>query len=514
MLYVDHITKPGSDQVNSMTIMERSYVKYIHKPLDDTGDQIRLMKLLPDLDEAGQIQCELKQFNLSEAPPYDALSYEWGSSKSLRDVSIEGASLSIRRNLWLFLDTFRRRVDEDISRFLWIDQLCIDQANTPERNDQVKLMGHIYSTAATVKVWLGPSDGVRMIVIEAMVKREHCCILSDAHCKLDVDQRVFNFGEDDIISMLNQSACDACAYVIETSWAFPDAEQRQSRKDISQLSYWSRLWVVQEIMLAKDVTFYLGALRCPRAVVRRYIDMFDRVTPGSSSDYYLLSLLGPHECFSEMSLYELLTRFEYFELVCTDPRDLVFGLMGMVSVADKIPIDYGIPASRLCGLVFEKLIMSGKCGETDELFLPGYARSLANRLGWPCCWQVWLDLPTPRERSNRSIRRIFQILDTLDKHGLGRGRWSFNEIMAISLVATDLHGIRLIAGTGSEPIHYIDRNFIARLNSMSTFDLPSLLEQTSRCAYYLTKYHGNVVWTDMIKPNWHPRIRSKVCQCT
>jgi hypothetical protein len=37
---------------------------------------------------------------------------------------------------------------------MWIDQLCINQEDTPERNDQVSIMGKIYRGAAQVIVWL------------------------------------------------------------------------------------------------------------------------------------------------------------------------------------------------------------------------------------------------------------------------------------------------------------------------------------------------------------------------
>jgi hypothetical protein len=40
---------------------------------------------------------------------------------------------------------------------MWIDQLCINQEDTPERNDQVSIMGKIYRGAAQVIIWLDQS---------------------------------------------------------------------------------------------------------------------------------------------------------------------------------------------------------------------------------------------------------------------------------------------------------------------------------------------------------------------
>jgi hypothetical protein len=44
----------------------------------------------------------------------------------------------------------------DTDRALWMDALCINQEDVIERNQQVYLMGSIYSQAREVLVWLGP----------------------------------------------------------------------------------------------------------------------------------------------------------------------------------------------------------------------------------------------------------------------------------------------------------------------------------------------------------------------
>jgi hypothetical protein len=46
-----------------------------------------------------------------------------------------------------------------VGRLLWIDAICIDQTEEAEqeRNQQLQIMGHIYSQAVKVIIWLGPS---------------------------------------------------------------------------------------------------------------------------------------------------------------------------------------------------------------------------------------------------------------------------------------------------------------------------------------------------------------------
>lgn len=49
---------------------------YVHEPLADDKDQIRLMRLLPGSD-GEVVQGVLETFDLDNAPEYKALSYMW-----------------------------------------------------------------------------------------------------------------------------------------------------------------------------------------------------------------------------------------------------------------------------------------------------------------------------------------------------------------------------------------------------------------------------------------------------
>jgi hypothetical protein len=62
----------------------------------------------------------------------------------------------IRSNLCWALRFLR---DPANVRVLWADALCINQDDLEERNQQVSLMGFIFGRAQTVLVWLGTSTG-------------------------------------------------------------------------------------------------------------------------------------------------------------------------------------------------------------------------------------------------------------------------------------------------------------------------------------------------------------------
>jgi Heterokaryon incompatibility protein (HET) len=51
------------------------------------------------------------------------------------------------------------------NRILWIDAICINQADLCERSQQVLHMCAIYSQASTVIVWLGPEDESSAVAI-------------------------------------------------------------------------------------------------------------------------------------------------------------------------------------------------------------------------------------------------------------------------------------------------------------------------------------------------------------
>ncbi|OAG05428.1 uncharacterized protein CC84DRAFT_1050147, partial [Paraphaeosphaeria sporulosa] len=97
------------------------------------------------------IKCSLKVVSLSACPSYEALSYRWGSNRQLETVQLDGHDFDVTPNLAAALRKFRKRKN----RLLWIDQLCVNQTDMDERNEQVPVMGQIYSQARKVLVWLG-----------------------------------------------------------------------------------------------------------------------------------------------------------------------------------------------------------------------------------------------------------------------------------------------------------------------------------------------------------------------
>ncbi|KAF3051840.1 hypothetical protein E8E11_008344 [Didymella keratinophila] len=150
-----------------MSEVDDLYGKLLSRP-----PSIRLLEVLPATDPSHGISCKLRRYALEYTPAYKALSYAW---KEHRGVQQAGGELDARRegrieitnvptprnsfpvSLSLVLAIKRQRSTRN-SVFLWIDAICINQADDNERTDQVTLMGIIYQRASEVIIWLGERE--------------------------------------------------------------------------------------------------------------------------------------------------------------------------------------------------------------------------------------------------------------------------------------------------------------------------------------------------------------------
>jgi hypothetical protein len=108
---------------------------------------IRLLEVQPAIDPSDGIDCELRAWTLGSAPSYKALSCAWKEHQGVdqadeqQGVQREGrlgianappaqSSLTVSPSLALAIRRQRRKYH---SIFLWIDAVCINQADDDER---------------------------------------------------------------------------------------------------------------------------------------------------------------------------------------------------------------------------------------------------------------------------------------------------------------------------------------------------------------------------------------------
>lgn len=111
----------------------------------------RLLILEPGRDQDPLVG-HLATLDLDQPVPYEAISYTWGKEGVLDRITLDDKRLDLTPNLGTALRRMRR---ENMSRAIWVDQICINQKDTVERGSQVNLMNTIYRKAAKVLVWLG-----------------------------------------------------------------------------------------------------------------------------------------------------------------------------------------------------------------------------------------------------------------------------------------------------------------------------------------------------------------------
>jgi hypothetical protein len=137
----------------------------------------------------------------------------------------------VRKNLFDALLALRNSTS---ARTMWVDVICIDQANTKEQNEQVVLMGQIYSSASRVIVWLGVADEETGRLLELVNTIGGMLLLDKDH---------------DVRSAKNSVAR------LSSSLDLPAALARLGAR-----FWWSRRWRIQEVLIAVRLTFQVGGL--------------------------------------------------------------------------------------------------------------------------------------------------------------------------------------------------------------------------------------------------------------
>ena len=205
------------------------YPDYKYEALN-APDQIRLVQLRPTF--LGGIQCEIIQVGLHDAPPYDAVSYTWGDPTKKFHLKLQdGQYLLITSSVH---DILRERASIFRTRNLWIDSICINQGDTPEKTSQVLLMQQIYARGSRTVVCLGDSSdaGVAVDFLYEMYFRLLCLIAEEGDLAIRKDMDT------------------------------PSPKWTAVRRLLYH-AYWSRVWIIQEVAVAKVVHIIYGG---------RYID--------------------------------------------------------------------------------------------------------------------------------------------------------------------------------------------------------------------------------------------------
>ncbi|KAI0886325.1 HET-domain-containing protein [Annulohypoxylon maeteangense] len=321
-------------------------------PIINSQTQARLMRLSPNRTKNRRLQYRLEVFDLSSfsSIEYTALSYTWGRAVSvdeLYEILIDDQPFFVRRNLYNFLAT---AAGKETSGLFFVDAICINQLNSAERQHQVQQMTRIYRNANNVISWLGVPETVQ-----------------------DLDS----------VRILAQT---------RGRW---DGFQY-----ISYHPYWSRVWILQEVLLAQrvevwcwyftfpldlfagidssKVNYHISQVRLssdgrPQTVVdaisrscspaeriithrtrhvfRPIVDPLAQGTAVGTLEEMIKALAYPYMATEtyQSSIPDLIHQVvrKFGMLQCSDPRDKLYGFLGILkdNSRAKVNPDYTMPIS-------------------------------------------------------------------------------------------------------------------------------------------------------------------------
>jgi hypothetical protein len=349
---------------------------YLYMPLNSHRQEIRLLRVLPATNNDEPISCVLEHASLQDLPCYTALSYCWGDPRNKKTIFVSTSVIETTDNLASALWYIRKHLAsgsliDDLPQLFWIDAICINQADLAERNHQIGMMQTLYSSAAYVLSWLGCGDDLiprAFDFIRQTVKAAHWSTRASANerQRLDSGPRVGSSVTEDSI-MVETIVDPRMLFLLSRS---------ESVIDFFSLAYWHRVWVVQEIVLTRperniivfgdevmsfcDVQVFRNtwlAFLKELQLNREWESALSRALDWDlASDSWTQYLQRMEESLVVWSYYDfmrgqrdlLASQESLFYIIlataykATDPRDSVFGLLGVISAPKLIP-DYMQP---------------------------------------------------------------------------------------------------------------------------------------------------------------------------
>ncbi|KAF7525633.1 hypothetical protein G7054_g11005 [Neopestalotiopsis clavispora] len=281
----------------------------------DNLDEFILLDLFPG-QHGQEIICETRSACLDKSVPYEAVSYVWMEAGGRQSIQVSGQSVMVTSDLY---DALQRLRFPARTRTLWIDQLCIDQWDNEKKAKQVDMMRLIYKQCDRCLIWFGEIYPKQIITSE------------------DV-KNTFEFIR---ISAEPAPTPEMQQPLIEKlSWAKASRRARVAfvALGIHGNPWWSRIWTVQESVLPESAQLIWGS---------QVIDWFD--VRLASRNW----LEGTWDSYGKIMTFEdilddLAAPVRDLELArrgdnplnlleiwryrgATDPRDKVFGLLGLIS---------------------------------------------------------------------------------------------------------------------------------------------------------------------------------------
>lgn len=356
--YSQHESRQNS--VNLATEHEHIEGTYLYEQLYQQND-IRVLEIFPGQPDE-PLKVSLCHANLTHHPIYDALSYTWAdeSGDSRRSIPVSVCP----HNTLLFVTSncaggMRRLRLKDIPRRVWIDAVCIDQAQKAERNHQVALMARIYTQARQVVIYTGeatPSSDALFAWLEGLDGRSLnvSVIMRQLRLLTSSTGQSLNPVANTAVPLFrvasggNMSSFLTNPSAVTSSVSISDDELQYLVRDFVSRRWFSRVWVVQEMALAdvRNTVVVAGDKEVSAVRVMHALSLLDtKVKASETTDIFVLLARGAFREYSYSSgtgNAKMATSHLLDMLIATrahtseDPRDKIFGVLSVAQSWDGL----------------------------------------------------------------------------------------------------------------------------------------------------------------------------------
>ena len=385
---------------------------------------IRVLDILPG-NPNSEIRFRLREKGLGDGDTYHALSYAWGPPDFTHKIYSAESFIQVTENLWEALNRYRRA---DELTTLWVDAVCIDQANLQERSQQIVLMRRIYSESKRVFIWLGLDSPSVLSAFEFITRTVDLAEGKDLDNPDDLKELT-----DEILSMRNDENQDAVTNLFARSW-------------------FSRVWTFQEISCAAEATLTSGSLDITFEALHDFCILWTFLQQMAwlksiAAQRALGQIAGLHFTKDHLSqpsavnsLFELVKRNR--TRIATDPKDMIYGLVALSSDTNPLPFapTYEIGVDHLYEEFAAHVIRQSESLEIfDECFFqPGLKKCPS----WVPDWRNSEDFTSPINLEEDGF------------NAAGKSRWDTSTIIvnhSLGVEAICLDHIQNLTSPGTTP---------------------------------------------------------------
>ncbi|MCJ1439952.1 MAG: hypothetical protein MMC23_000433 [Stictis urceolatum] len=225
----------------------------------------------------------------------------------------------------------------------WIDAICINQHNVSEKNDRVSRLRTIYEKAALVVAWLGPGHDDCSRALERLNDLDHSML-----SKYSLKELVVGTQYDQLRDIVDRAKF---GYRRECHVEFLSTIALLFRE------FWNRIWVTQELMLAQKLSFHCGEQIVSRkeflaayyvvsyCCMRHCLDSNDEhrwewqlMSKALSKSRFLVAIIFENKWSARDTFHSLFTLARE-SMLASDPRDIIYALLGISSDREQIALD-------------------------------------------------------------------------------------------------------------------------------------------------------------------------------